>query len=148
MILHAAALSGIRNGDDENENDRLTDDDLITGGYGLLFSLFHPSCLETETSGEVIKIEAIPSGKDDIYLYQLIVSFDTGSGTVEGADACYMKKDDFSVGDHVTIRYNPDKPSVFYVVENHRYEYISKALITMIMAFPVLMQLIYYWMNK
>ena len=101
-----------------------------------------------ETSGEVIKIEAIPSGKDDIYLYQLIVSFDTGSGTVEGADACYMKKDDFSVGDHVTIRYNPDKPSVFYVVENHRYEYISKALITMIMAFPVLLQLIYYWMNK
>ena len=101
-----------------------------------------------ETSGEVIKIEAIPSGKDDIYLYQLIVSFDTGSGTVEGADACYMKKDDFSVGDHVTIRYNPDKPSVFYVVENHRSEYISKALITMIMAFPVLLQLIYYWMNK
>ena len=100
-----------------------------------------------ETSGEVIKIEAIPSGKDDIYLYQLIVSFDTGSGTVQGADAWYMKKDDFSVGDHVTIRYNPDKPSVFYVVENHRSEYMSKVFIILMIAFPVLLQLIYL-MNK
>ena len=44
-----------------------------------------------EASGEIVEIEAIPTHKEDIYLYQPIVSFDTGSGTVQGPDAWYMK---------------------------------------------------------
>ena len=96
-----------------------------------------------ETSGEIVGIEAIATGKEDIYRYQPIVSFDTGSGTVQGPDAWEMKKGDFSEGDHVTVRYNPDKPSVFYVVENHRSEYLVKAYLMILMIFPVLMLLTY-----
>lgn len=96
-----------------------------------------------EASGEVVRIEAVATGKEDIYRYQPIVSFDTGSGTVQGPDAWDMKKGDFSKGDHVTVRYNPDKPSVFYVVENHRPDYLVKVYLMVLLYFPVMMLLIY-----
>ena len=96
-----------------------------------------------EASGEVVEIKAIATGKEDIYRYQPIVSFDTGSGTVQGPDAWDMKKGAFSKGDHVTVRYNPDKPSVFYVVENHRSEYLVKVYLIILIFFPVMMLLIH-----
>ena len=94
-----------------------------------------------EASGEVVEIKAIATGKENIYQYQPIVSFDTGSSTVQGPDAWDMKKGDFSKGDHVTVRYNPDKPSVFYVVENHRSEYLVKVYLIILIYFPVMILL-------
>ena len=96
-----------------------------------------------EASGEIVEIKAIATQKEDIYRYQPIVSFDTGSGTVQGPDAWDMKKGDFSKGDHVTVRYNPDKPSVFYVVENHRSDSLAGVYLIILILFPVMMMLTY-----
>ena len=96
-----------------------------------------------EASGEVVRIKAIQAAKENIYRYQPIVSFDTGSGIVQGPDAWDMKKDDFSIGDHVTVRYDPDNPNIFYILENHRAEFQIKVCLGTMLFVAVIIPVIY-----
>ena len=119
---------------------------------GLAFVLIYLICLiwkrnslimqcRNEALGTVEGIEVTESGAGNTF--RLLVIFDTGSGTVRRMDAWKMTKCNFSRGDPVTVRYNPDKPDIFYVVENQYSTFVIKLLTVLALLYPGLIILIY-----